>query len=227
MNGPDRGSENMDRRNAANPWLSVPAADYEGHMGSPGVRQLEFLSRVFGELMHEFKPESLVILGCATGNGLEHIGRGCIRKLVGLDINPEYLDICQKRHGESIPGLELVCADFDSFDLEAASIDFVHAALFFEYVDPASAVEKVSRWLKPRGILAVVLQLPGESCGNVSETGFTSVKALEPAIHLVDPALLGRLAREHGFSEVSSARETLASGKEFFLGVYRLESAQG
>jgi len=61
----------------------------------------------------------------------------------------------------------------------------------------------------------------------VSETDFASVKALEPAIRLVDPAVLERLVREHGFSEVRSARETLASGKEFFLGVYRHESAQG
>jgi SAM-dependent methyltransferase len=214
-------------RKTPNPWLSVPAADYEGHMGSPGVRQLEFLSRVFGGLMREFEPESLVVLGCATGNGLEHIERGRVRKLVGLDINPEYLEICRKRHGDRIPEMELVCADFASFDLEAASIDFVHAALFFEYVDPASAVEKISRWLKPRGMLAVVLQLPHDSGGKVSETGFTSVKALEPAIRLVDPALLARLVREHGYSEVRSVRETLASGKEFFLGVYRLESAQG
>ena len=205
----------------------MPAADYEGHMGSPGVRQLEFLSRIFGGLIREYEPESLVVLGCATGNGLEHIERGRVRRLVGLDINPEYLEICRKRHGERVPGLELVCEDFASFDLEAASIDFVYAALFFEYVDPASAVEKISRWLKPRGILAVVLQLPSDSCGKVSETGFASVKALEPAIRLVDPAVLERLVREHGFSEVRSARETLASGKEFFLGVYRHESAQG
>ncbi len=205
----------------------MPAADYEGHMGSPGVRQLEFLSRIFGGLIDEFEPESLALLGCATGNGLEHIERGRVRKLVGLDINPEYLELCRKRHGRNIPGLELVCADFGSFDLEAASIDFVHAALFFEYVEPSAAVEKVSRWLKPGGMLAVVLQLPHAAGDNVSQTGFESVKALEPAIHLVDPALLGRLVREHGFSEVRSARETLASGKEFFLGVYRLESAQG
>ena len=215
------------RKDMSNPWLSVPAADYEGHMGSPNVRQLELLSRVFGELMVEFDPESLLLLGCATGNGLENIGRGRLRRLVGLDINPEYLEVCRKRHGESIPGLELVCADIASFELEAASMDFIHAALFFEYVDPVSAVKKISRWLKPRGVLAVVLQLPCDSCGTVSDTGFTSVKTLESAIRLVDPALLDRLVREHGFSGIKSARETLESGKEFFLSVYRLESAHG
>ena len=205
----------------------MPAADYEGHMGSPGVRQLEFLSRVFGGLVREFEPESLVVLGCATGNGLEHIVPGHLHKFVGLDINPEYLEICRQRHGERIPDMELVCEDFASFDLEAASIDFVYAALFLEYVDPESAIRKISLWLKPDGILAVVLQLPHGSGDNVSETGFASVKALEPAIRLVEPEVLGRFARENGFSEMHSARETLASGKEFFLGVYRHESAQG
>jgi SAM-dependent methyltransferase len=196
-------------------------------MGSPGVRQLEFLSRVFGQLMTEYAPESLLLLGCATGNGLERVDPGRTRKLVALDINPEYLEVCRKRHGERIPGLDLVCEDFASFDLEAASIDFVYAALFLEYVDPESAMRKISLWLKPDGILAVVLQMPHRSGDNVSETDYASVKALEPAIRLVNPAVLERLVREHGFSEVRSARETLASGKEFFLGVYRLESAEG
>ena len=204
----------------------MPAADYEGHMGSPGVRQLEFLSRVFGQLMTEYAPESLLLLGCATGNGLERVDPGRTRRLVALDINPEYLEVCRKRHGENIPGLELVCEDFASFDLEAASIDFVYAALFLEYVDPESAMRKISLWLKPDGILAVVLQMPHRSGDNVSETDYASVKALEPAIRLVEPAVLGRFAREHGFSEMHSSRETLASGKEFFLGVYRLESAR-
>jgi SAM-dependent methyltransferase len=204
----------------------VPAADYEGHMGSPGVRQLEFLSRVFGELVGEFDPESLLLLGCATGNGLERLGPGRLRRLVGLDINPEYLEICRERYAGRIPGLELVRADFASFDLEPASIDFVHAALFFEYVEPAAALTKISRWLRPRGILAAVLQLPHGSGGNVSETEFEGVKVLEPAIRLVDPGIFVRLAREAGFAEIRSSRETLESGKAFFVGVYRLEGTK-
>jgi SAM-dependent methyltransferase len=195
-------------------------------MGSPGVRQLEFLSRVFGELVGEFDPESLLLLGCATGNGLERLGPGRLRRLVGLDINPEYLEICRERYAGRIPGLELVRADFASFDLEPASIDFVHAALFFEYVEPAAALTKISRWLRPRGILAAVLQLPHGSGGNVSETEFEGVKVLEPAIRLVDPGIFVRLAREAGFAEIRSSRETLESGKAFFVGVYRLEGTK-
>jgi len=213
----------MIQRKRSNPWLSIPAADYEGHMGSPQVAQLEFLSRIFGELMGELKPASLVVLGAATGNGFERVQPAGIRKLIALDINQEYLDVCRERFGARIPGLELVCADIASFETEPASIDFVHAALFLEYVEPAVVVEKASRWLKPHGIFAVVLQIASESCGKVSETGFASLKRLEPVMRLVDPARLATLAARYGFSAVKSETVRLESRKEFLVGAYRLE----
>jgi ubiquinone/menaquinone biosynthesis C-methylase UbiE len=215
----------MKRDRLSNPWLSIPAADYEGHMGSPGVRQLEFLSRIFGELLAEFEPRAVAVLGCATGNGFERVEAGRIRRLVGLDINREYLELCRERHAEKIPGLELACEDVVSFELEPRSVDFVHAALFLEYVDPALVIEKASRWLKSRGTFATVLQLPSDSCGTVSDTGFTSLKTLEPVIHLVEPGYLERILQRRGFSRVRSGRETLEGGKDFFVGVYRLEAS--
>jgi SAM-dependent methyltransferase len=208
------------------PWLSIPAADYEGHMGSPGVGQLQFLSRVFGELIAEFDPASLAVLGCATGNGFEHVRPERVRRLVGLDINQEYLDICRERYAASIPGLELVCADLAAFELEPASMDLVHAALFLEYVDPAAVVEKASRWLTPAGLLTVVVQRPTATGGTVSETGYTSLKILEPVITLVAPESLGGLAGRYGFLEVRSKNVALESGKSFFVGAYRLEESR-
>ena len=192
-------------------------------MGNPEVAQLEFLSRTFGELIREFKPASLVVLGSATGNGFERIQQESVRKLIALDINQEYVNICRERFEEKIPCLELVCADIASFEIEEASTDFVYAGLFLEYVDPVMVLEKASRWLRPLGIFAAVLQLPGTSHGKVSETVFASLKRLEPVMRLVDPGRLVNLAGRHGFSTVKSETVALASGKEFFVGVYRLE----
>jgi SAM-dependent methyltransferase len=194
-------------------------------MRSPEVAQLEFLSAVFGRVLEEFDPTAVTVLGCATGNGFERVRAVRVKRLVGLDINQEYLDICRTRYGGRIPGLELVRADVAAFELARGTMDLVHAALFLEYVEPALVVEKASRWLRPGGILAAVLQLPSEMHGKVSDTGFSSLKALEPVIRLVDPGELGSLARRHGFSEVRSERVALESGKEFFTGVYRLETA--
>jgi hypothetical protein len=212
------------RRKQPSPWLSIPAIDYEGHMGDPGVAQLQFLSRIFGELIAEYEPESLAVLGCATGNGFERIRPERVQRLIGVDINREYLDVCRKRHAARIQALELVCGDAATLELEPASMDLIHAALILEYVDPEAIVEKASQWLRSRGILAVVLQLPAKGAANVSETGFESLKRLEPVIRLVDPLLLAGLCRRHGFKEERSESLKLDSGKEFYIGVYRLEA---
>ena len=52
----------------ANPWLSIPLADYEGHMNAPQVHQLEALSDLFAEALTQRRPESVALLGIAGGN---------------------------------------------------------------------------------------------------------------------------------------------------------------
>ncbi len=38
-----------------NPWLRIPAADYEGHMSSPNVAQQSFLAQTFKESLDKYK----------------------------------------------------------------------------------------------------------------------------------------------------------------------------
>ena len=57
----------------SNPWLSIPLEDYEGHMGSEGVRQLRALAELFKCALDLCLPESVAVLGVAGGNGLEQI----------------------------------------------------------------------------------------------------------------------------------------------------------
>ena len=91
---------------AANPWLGIPAADYEGHMGDPRVAQLRLLGDVFEESLREFRPAAVVVPGCATGNGFERIDPAATRRIVGIDINPEFLALARNlvdpaRHDEA------------------------------------------------------------------------------------------------------------------------------
>lgn len=190
-------------------------------MAAPGVRQLQHLSGVFGELLDEFAPEAVAVLGVAGGNGLERVEPGRVKRVVGVDINPAYLDLARARHGARISGLELVCADIAACDLPRASFDLVYAALIFEYLDPSAAVGKIAEWLRAGGVAAALLQLPSRGRGAVSETRYPSVRALEPHIRLVEPAALGRLFAERGMAEIRSRTDALEGGKSFFLGVYR------
>jgi len=193
-------------------------------MGESGAQQLEFLSAVFKDVLDEFRPEAVAVLGCATGNGFEHIQNDITKLLVGIDFNPEYVDTARHRFSGLIPELQLFCSDIMSIELEPRSFDLVSSGLFFEHVDPKSVIAKVFRWLKPGGVLTTVLQLPSKTGESVSDTGIESMKVLEPVAKLVAPELLTDLAESAGFHLQNAKTVTLNTGKSFRVLVYRLKA---
>src|SRR5690349_17888547 len=114
----------------ANPWLSIPLSDYEGHMSAPGVEQLGALSFLFSRALRRVQPRSVAVLGIAGGNGLEHIDAS-VASVVGIDVHAEYLDEARRRY-PSLP-LDLHCLDLSSERVRIAPVDLVHAALVFEH----------------------------------------------------------------------------------------------
>ena len=94
-----------------NPWTVVPAADYERHMGPEGVDQLAPLAAIFQEGYLAAQPDRLLVLGCATGNGLEHVNPDVTKRIVGVDVNLQYLGIARQRFFHLGPRLELFCAE--------------------------------------------------------------------------------------------------------------------
>jgi ubiquinone/menaquinone biosynthesis C-methylase UbiE len=213
----------MTDESTRNPWLSIPASDYEGHMESPSVDQQRLLRDLLHERVEEFRPASLAVLGCATGAGFETIDPATVRRLVAIDINPEYIEIVRRRFAASIPGLELICADVVTLEFPPRSLDLFHAALVLEYVSPEVVAAKVARWLAPGGILSVLLQLPGAH-GRVSDTPFASLKSLDSFMKLIDPPELTTIVTRHGFTPVRSHTIDWVGGKKFFAGIYRCES---
>jgi SAM-dependent methyltransferase len=205
----------------SNPWLTIPWEDYEGHMSSSNVRQSQFLSDVFRKVLAQYRPLSVAVLGCATGNGFEYIDPDATRKVTGVDINPHYLEVLRSRFGSTLSGLDLICADLVACDLEGEAYDLVHCALVLEYLDPGTVIQKAATWLRSQGILVVVLQLPSEKMSKVSETRYKSLERLSPIMNLFEPEELRDLATGAGLAEVESCKEVLQSGKEFFIGHYR------
>ncbi|MBU0690609.1 class I SAM-dependent methyltransferase [bacterium] len=205
--------------NSNNPWLTIPAADYEGHMGSPQVGQLHFLSSVFQELLNEYHPKRLAVIGCATGNGFEHIDAKYVEQVIGIDIQPDYLRLLHERFAAQLPQLELICKDVLDCELTLNSLDFIFAGLLFEYVNPEAALLKFKKWLKPSGILATVLQLPSANIA-FAHSSYRSIQRLEAVSHLVNSDELTVQASKIGLHLTASRIDTLPSGKQFFIGCY-------
>ena len=206
-----------------NPWLTIPAEDYEAHMASPEVGQLQVLNQLFKVVLEEHRPESLAVLGCSTGNGFEHIDPRTTRRVVGIDINPSYLGVARKRFLGSLPMLELLEEDFTSATFDIHPVSLVFAALVFEYVGIGEAVRSISRSLTPGGVLVAVLQLPSLDSTPVTKTRFKSLEALAPIMNLVSPEEFSRVCLENGLRQVTKKRIALKQGKELSVGFYKKE----
>jgi SAM-dependent methyltransferase len=204
-------------------WLDIPLADYEGHMSEPGIGQAELLATQFAELLGKWSPTSAAVIGCAGGNGFDRLRVEVTGRVVGIDINPQYVQELASRYGARIPGLELYVRDIQEPLERIAPVALIYAALVFEYVAPQPVLQNLQSICRPGGVLATVLQLPSDHAAPISESPFTSLKGLASAMHLVSPAALAADANEAGFELLSSRLLRLSSGKEFAVQVYQLE----
>jgi SAM-dependent methyltransferase len=202
-----------------NPWLAIPAADYEGHMGVSGVDQLGPLRDVLADVYAEVQPARMAVIGCGTGNGLDVVDPARTRRLVGVDLNADYLALAARRHARLAAVAQWIPADVTACALDAAAFDLVHAALLFEYVDPATLLPRIAGWLAPGGVFSVVVQLPGGDA-TISDTGFASLRALSGLLALVSPDRLRDLATRAGLTETSSRAVPLPRGKSFWAATF-------
>jgi cyclopropane fatty-acyl-phospholipid synthase-like methyltransferase len=198
----------------SNPWLEIPADDYVGHMSSREVAQSQILNRLLRDMLDSTRPLTLLVLGCSMGNGFEHIDPRVTSRVVGVDINPLYLE----RLLEKFPYPNLIdvrCADLTAYPFEPDAFDHVHAALVFEYVEWSLLLPDVVGTLKAGGALSVVLQLPSRASSAVTPTRFTSLRSLESVFHFVEPDVLVARAAALGLHLESRWVEPLESGKAF------------
>lgn len=203
-----------------NPWLEIPASDYEGHMSSPDIAQQQFLAQTFQEALRTYNSTFVALLGCTTGNGLEFVNSDVTRKVTAVDINPKYLEILRQRYEQVVAGLEVVESNLETCSLAESAYSLIFAGLLFEYVEPEVLLPKIARWLKPDGVLVAVLQLPAKNLGKVSESRYQSLKTLEPIMKFIVPSQFASIAAALGLPEMEARIVNLASGKPFFIGVY-------
>jgi Zn-dependent alcohol dehydrogenase len=203
----------------SDPWLSIPLADYEGHMAADSVQQLSALSALFKRVLEDCHPDSVAILGIAGGNGLEHANPATLKRIVGVDINPEYLAEVRRRFATH-RNLELHCVDLSRDELRATPVALVHAALFFEHAGVGRALDNALSLVAPGGTLSVVLQLAAGQQQNVTTTPYASMQTLAGRFALVDVSRFRAALETRGFRLLSEELEPLPTGKTLWLGVF-------
>jgi len=204
----------------ANPWLEIDLDDYEGHMRAPGVEQLGVLSELFAYALATCRPKSIAVLGIAGGNGLGAVNPSVTARVVGIDINPAYLEATRRRF-DTILNLELYRLDLANQQVELEPVDLVHAGLVLEHAGTERCLDNALAMVARHGSLSVVLQLPSVLEREVGTSPFPAISKLASEFSLVNPdALITQLATR-SFEPVHQSTRPLPAGKAFWLGVFK------
>ena len=203
----------------SNPWLTLPLADYEGHMQSAKVQQLGALSELFAKALAYCRPNSVAVLGIAGGNGLDRIDTNLTTRIIGLDINAEYLEVVRRRY-QALSGLQLLCVDLAQQAVRLEPVQLVHAALVFEHAGVAKCLESALSLVAPAGFLSVVLQMPSEVEQGVSSSEFSTIQKLKPHFSLIDKHRFQETLKQRGFLLKEQAHRSLPAGKALWMGMF-------
>ncbi|MFC6156074.1 class I SAM-dependent methyltransferase [Kribbella jiaozuonensis] len=72
--------------------------------------------------------------------------------VTAVELSPDLAGVLKRR----LPGIEVIVADFDTWDLPAQTFELVVSATAFHWLDPATRMQRCVDVLRPGGALAVV-----------------------------------------------------------------------
>jgi len=208
----------------SSPWLEIPLEDYEAHMALPSIGQSRLLADQLDILVRTLRPHSIGIIGCAGGNGLDRLAGTSVNRIVGVDLNPEYIEQTRRRYESRFSSLELYIADIQTPVALFEAVDLLYVALVLEYVDLRRTMSTLWRHCNTNGVLAVVTQLPHETMTEVSPSPYTTLCRLMPAMRLISSEELQLRARHAGFRPETSSTILSPGGKSFSVDTFRRSS---
>ncbi len=156
----------------SNPWEVINLDDYENHMKLNSVMQLQVMNEMMKDQFYRYHVSTLMILGVAGGNGLNHIDPNRIQKVYGVDINDVYLQECVKRYPELNLIFTPIRADLQKKDEILSKADIVIANLLIEYIGYTS-FQRIVHQVNPYYVTCVI-QINTDS-GFVSDSPYLHV----------------------------------------------------
>lgn len=199
-----------------NPWEEIPLSDYENHMSFETVGQLQCLNSMMKAQFNKYPLSSVMILGAAGGNGLEHIEPDKIQKVYAVDINPHYLEQCKARYAELGGILECICLDLTDSNITLPHCELITADLLIEYIG-LTCFQRVVEKIKPICI-SCIIQADGEKQGFVSNSPYIHVFDGLNTVHSQIGAEELKLAmKEIDYRLTERTEQVLPNGKKLVM----------
>ena len=194
-----------------NPWRSIPLDVYEGHMQLENVAQLGALNEIMKSQMQYCRCASLMILGVAGGNGLEHAERGGYDKIYGVDINEAYLQESKRRHGDMDGRLEYICADLTDKNVKLPQAEAVIANLFIEYTGYDNFMSALGK-ICPQYVTCVI-QINTDATFVSDSPYMEQLQSLQSVHRQMDDKQLIALMTSNGYRHEGSTDKHMSNGK--------------
>lgn len=193
------------------PWEEIALSDYENHMQLDTVMQLQTMNELMKGQFYRYPARTVMVLGVAGGNGLEHIDPRCIDKVYGVDVNREYLAACAARYPKLSGVLECLRADLTGEIGGLPHADLVIANLLVEYIG-YGCFQRVVKQVKPSYVSCVIQINTGWEF--VSDSPYLhAFDGLEQVHHQMEPEALARAMEALGFDRTAQNEYPLPNGK--------------
>lgn len=195
-----------------NPWEEISLRDYENHMKLDSVMQLQAMNEMMKGQFDTYPISSVMILGIAGGNGLEHIQKGKFEKVYGIDINSSYLKEAVRRYPDLDGLLECLCIDLIDETDQLPKADMVIANLLIEYIG-YECFQKAIQRVTPQYV-SCIIQINMED-NWVSDSPYLHVfDGLERVHHQMEEHALEEAMLEIEYHTIRTAEHMLPNGKK-------------
>ena len=195
-----------------NPWEEISLTDYENHMSLDSVYQLQTMNEMMKEQLNEYKIKTVIILGVAGGNGLEHIDKEKIEKVYGIDVNQKYLDECENRYPKLAGVFKVICADLLNDDLQLPHADLLIANLLIEYIG-YECFRSIVNSVTPEYV-SCIIQINTDNSFVSDSPYLQAFDRLQEVHHQIDEKALKNAMNEIGYIKKIIDERELPNGKK-------------
>lgn len=195
-----------------NPWEDINLKDYENHMSLENVFQLQSMNNIMKEQFYSYDIDTVMILGIAGGNGLEHIDKQKFKLVYGVDINKDYLNECAKRYSILGDIFRPICVDLMDNALQLPSAQLLVANLLVEYIG-YECFQNIVKIVQPQYV-SCVIQINTET-SFVSDSPYLHIfDRLDEVHHQIEEDTLTTCINKVGYTKKLTSKIGLPNGKK-------------
>ncbi len=195
-----------------NPWEEIPLDAYESHMKLDSVMQLQAMNEMMKGQFDTYPASSIMILGIAGGNGLEHIQKDKFERVYGVDINSSYLYAVSQRYPELNGLLKCLRVNLTDETDKLPKADMIIANLLIEYIG-YECFQNAVRQADPKYV-SCIIQINMEDSW-VSDSPYLHVfDNLQQVHHQMEAHTLENIMLEIDYYVIRKLERVLPNGKK-------------